>query len=220
MIDRLPCPIPGCNHSHTGPNRHFPSKSTLLCYLNHDDHKTTFHLADQSICTIVDIYSCTQHSCPASPKCFFRSLNKLTQHNALHHPPPPIHSPLTTDHPPPTPTNTLEIGTSIFYLHRQQKWVSQPVASWHPFHPTTHRSPPTRLPKHMALTPQTPQPFKLSPPTSSYHSSHHRRICKFPYAHNFIMRNVSPHMRIFLPCSLYAFGDSPYVYGDRFVTCQ
>ena len=42
-------------------------------------------------------------------------LNELTLHNALHHPPPPIHSPSTTDQPSPTPTNTLDIGTSIFY---------------------------------------------------------------------------------------------------------
>ena len=34
------------------------------------------------------------------------------------------------------------------------------------------------------------------------------------------MRNVSPHMRIFLPYSPYAYGDSPYAYGDQFVMCQ
>ena len=116
MIDCLPCPSPGCNHSRTGPNRQHSSKSTLLRHLNHDDHQATFDLADQSICTVVDIYSCTQHSCPTALTRFFRSLNKLTLHNnALHCPPPPIHSPYTTDQPSPTPTNTLDIGTSIFY---------------------------------------------------------------------------------------------------------
>ena len=63
----------------------------------------------------MDIYSCTQHSCPTAPTRFFRSIHELTLHNALHPPPPPIHSPSTTDQPSPTPTNTLDIGTSIFY---------------------------------------------------------------------------------------------------------
>ncbi len=57
----------------------------------------------------------TQHSCPTAPTRFFRSLNKLTLHNAPNHPPSPIHSPSTTNQPSPTPTNTLDIGTSIFY---------------------------------------------------------------------------------------------------------
>ena len=30
----------------------------------------------------------------------------------------------------------------------------------------------------------------------------------------------SPHMWIVLPYSLYAYGDSPYAYGDQFVMCQ
>jgi hypothetical protein len=109
MIDRLPCPIPGCSRSRTDPNQHFSSKSTLLHHLNHEDNQATFYLADQSICTVVDIYSCTQHSYPTAPTRFFRSLNELTLHNALHHPPPPIHSPSTTDQPSPTSTNTLHI---------------------------------------------------------------------------------------------------------------
>jgi len=33
------------------------------------------------------------------------------------------------------------------------------------------------------------------------------------------MRNVSPHMRIFLSYSLYTYGDSPYAYGDQFLMC-
>ena len=117
MIDRLPCPIPGCNHSRTGPNRHFSTKPTLLRHLNHDDHQTTFHLADQSICTEVNIYSCTQQSCPTTPTRFFRSINELNQHNTLHHPPPPLNSPPTNDQPP--PTTTLDIGTSIFYTNSE-----------------------------------------------------------------------------------------------------
>ena len=110
MIYRLPCPIPGCNHSCTGPNRHFSSQPTLLRHLNHDDHQATYHLADQSICMTADIYSCTHHSCPTAPTRFFHSLNKLIQHNTLHHPPPPLHSPSTNDHPP--PHNSFDIGTS------------------------------------------------------------------------------------------------------------
>ena len=58
----------------------------------------------------------TQHSCPTAPTRFFRSLNELTLHNnAPNHPPSQIHSPSTTNQPSPTPTNTLDIGTSIFY---------------------------------------------------------------------------------------------------------
>ena len=69
---------------------------------------------------VYNIYSftCTQHSCPTTPTRFFRSLNELTLHDARHHPPPPIHSPSTTDQPPPTPTNTLDIGASIIYTQR------------------------------------------------------------------------------------------------------
>ncbi len=186
MIDRLPCSIPGCNHSCTGPNRHFSSKSTLLCHLNHNDHKTTFHLADQSICTIADIYSCTQHSSPASPTCFFCSLNKLTQHNALHHSPPPIHSPLTTNHPPPTPTNTLDIGTSIFYTDSENGSHNL----WHLGIPFILQH--TRLPKHMVPTPQTPQPFELSPPTSSYRSSHHQCIYTLHQFHPLLVATLPP----------------------------
>jgi hypothetical protein len=78
--------------------------------------------------------------------------------------------------PPTTHTHQHSRHRNIDLLHRQRERVSQPMASRHPLHPTTHRSPPTRLPKHMAPTPQTPQPFELSPPTSPYHSSHHRRI--------------------------------------------
>lgn len=78
--------------------------------------------------------------------------------------------------PPTTHTHHHSRNREINLLHRQREWVSQHVASRHPFHPTTHRSSPARLPKHMAPTPQTPQSFELSPPTSPYHSSHHRRI--------------------------------------------
>ncbi len=33
------------------------------------------------------------------------------------------------------------------------------------------------------------------------------------------MRNVSPHLRIFLSYSLYAYGDSPCAYGDQYLMC-
>jgi len=51
MIDRLPCPITGCPHPHSGSGNHFSSKSTLLCHLCPPDHQPTFHLADHSICS-------------------------------------------------------------------------------------------------------------------------------------------------------------------------
>ncbi len=177
MIDRLPCPIPGCNHSRTGPEQHFSSKSTLLRHLNLDDHQTTFYLADQSICTAIDIYSCTQHSCPTTPTRFFHSLNQLTLHNALHHPPPIIHSPSTTDPPSPTLTNTLDIATSIFYADSENGSHNL----WHLGTPsfytaTHHQSSPTQLPKQMAPKPQTPQPLERSPPTSPHHSNNHQHI--------------------------------------------
>ena len=40
------------------------------------------------------------------------------------------------------------------------------------------------------------------------------------YAHNFIMRTGTPHMRIFLDPRRFAYGDSPYAYRDQFLMCQ
>ena len=37
------------------------------------------------------------------------------------------------------------------------------------------------------------------------------------YAHNFIMRTGTPHMRIFLDPRTFTYGDSPYAYGDQFL---
>ena len=138
MTDRLPCPIPGCNNSRTGPNRHFSSKSTLLRHLNHDDHKTTFHLADQSICTTVNIYSClhptflpnltnTLLPIPQRP----HSIQRLTSSTATntftrYHRPPPTHIHQRSQH------------QNIDLLHRQPERISQPMASWNPLHLTTH----------------------------------------------------------------------------------
>ena len=81
-------------------------------------------------------------SCPATPTRFFHSLSKLTQHNVLHHPPPPIHSPSTTDQPSPIPINPLDIGTFIFYADSENGSHNL----WHlgiPFilHNTDHHSP-------------------------------------------------------------------------------
>jgi hypothetical protein len=115
MIDQLPCPIPGCRHSCARPNQQFSSQSTLLCQLNQDNHQTTYHLANQSICSTVGIYSCTQQDCPTAPTRFFYSLHKLTQHNIIHHPLPPTQLHTPTELPPTIPTTALNISTSIFY---------------------------------------------------------------------------------------------------------
>ena len=40
-----------------------------------------------------------------------------------------------------------------------------------------------------------------------------------PICAQFIMRNASPHMQIFLFYSPYAYGDSPYAYGGQFLMC-
>ena len=42
-----------------------------------------------------------------------------------------------------------------------------------------------------------------------------RCICCSQYAHNFVMRTGTPHMRNFWPPSPYAYGESPYAYGDQ-----
>ena len=191
MIDQLPCPIPGCHHSRTDTNQHFLSKSTLLGHLNHDDHQATFHFADQSICTIVDIYSCAQQSCPTAPTCFFRSLNKLTQHNALHHPSSPTQSPPTTDQPPLIPTTPLDIGTSIFYTDSKNGYHNL----WHlgiPFILQNTNHHPPRLQNHMAPPPQTPQLLKLPPPTSPHYPSHHQHIYTHHQLHPFLVDPLPP----------------------------
>ena len=106
MIEKLPCPITGCPHSHGGSGKRFTSKSTLLRHLCHPDHQPTFHLADHSICSKVDIYTCCHTTCPTAPTQFFRSLNDLLMHNTLHHPPPPPPPPPPTSKPTPEPTTT------------------------------------------------------------------------------------------------------------------
>jgi hypothetical protein len=40
-----------------------------------------------------------------------------------------------------------------------------------------------------------------------------------PVSYKFIMRNASPHLRIFLSYSLYPYGDSPCAYGDQYLMC-
>ena len=94
--------------------------------------------------------------------------------------------------PPTTYTHQHSRHRDIDLLYRQRERVAQPMASWHPLYLTAHRSPPTRLPKHMAPTPQTPQPFELSPPTSPYHSSHHQRIYTFHRFYTLLVVTLPP----------------------------
>ncbi len=45
-------------------------------------------------------------------------------------------------------------------------------------------------------------------------------ICCSQYAHNFVMRTGTPHMRNFCPPSPYAYEESSYAYGDQILVCQ
>ena len=188
MIDRLPCPIPGCHHACTGTNRHFPSKSTLLQHLNHDDHQATFHLADQSICTIVDICSCTQQSCPTAPTRFFRSLNELTQHNALHHqhnhPPPP-----TNHHSFPPSPSTLEHLSSTLTV-RMGLITYGTLTS-----PSSYKTPiitPLTSEPHGAVSSNTASAQTSSAFTSPRYPSHHQCIYTLHQLHPLLVGPLPP----------------------------
>ena len=114
MIDLFPCPVPGCSHSQPHRLQHFRSKSTLLRHLNHEDHHHTFHLADQTTCQSINIYSCCHTSCPTAPTRFFRSLEDLTNHNSIHHPPPqPL--PYLQNTTPPHPPSHFTLSTNHFF---------------------------------------------------------------------------------------------------------
>ena len=107
----------------------------------------------------------------------------IHRHQYVHLLPPTTHHPhpptlLTSEHQ--SSTQTARTGLTTYGT----------LAS--PLHPTTHRPPPTRLPKHMAPTPQTPQPFQLPPPTSPYHSSHHRRIYTFHRFYTLLVVTLPP----------------------------
>jgi hypothetical protein len=141
MIDHLPCPIPaGCNHF-----THWPQPTFLLqIYLTTSLQPRQPTMPPSTSQTNQSALLCwtTTLSCPTAPTRFFRSLSKLTQHNVLHHPPQPIHSPSTTDQPSPTPINPLKIGTLIFYADSENGSHNL----WHlgiPFilHNTDHHSP-------------------------------------------------------------------------------
>ena len=113
MIESFRCPLPGCAHSHGNTNTHsFATQSTLLRHLNHNDHQHTFHLADQTICTSANIYSCCHTTCPTAPTRFFRSLDELSHHNTTHHPPPHAMSNLQ-----PIPTTQTDISTAHFFAN-------------------------------------------------------------------------------------------------------
>ena len=142
MIDRLPCPITGCPHSHGGSGNHFSSKSTLLRHLCHHDHQPTFYLADHSICSTLHCwylhllphllpytmtYSCTPHSTP-TPHITSSPLPPL--HHPISHP-PPLHNNLTHHH---SHANFPEL--KLHHLH----------------HPHQHQ------------TPSPPQPPMMTPP--------------------------------------------------------
>ena len=66
------------------------------------------------------------------------------------------------------------------------------MAPWHTLHPRTHRSSPTRLPKHMAPPPQKSQPLKLPPPTSTHDPSHRRHLHTLHRFHPLLVAIIPP----------------------------
>ena len=127
----------------------------------------------------------------------YRTNTLLPLHQRAHPtqcPPSPTTTNTFTLYHQPTITHTHQHPRhrDIHLLRRQQEWVAQPVAPWHPLHPIKHRSPPTRHPKHMAPTPQTPQPFELSPPTNTHHSSNHQHIYTFHQVHPLLVATLPP----------------------------
>ena len=134
MIDTpFPCPIPGCPHSTSGTKSPFRTRPTLLRHLNHTSHQTSFHLADQSICSKIGIFTCCYTSCPTAPKQFFHSHNELLLHNSIHHPPPS-----TSTHTFHTSTDDSSISTEYTTPETDDSSTSTEETTTNPDDNTNH----------------------------------------------------------------------------------
>ena len=111
MNNPFSCPIIGCPHYPSGQGRKLTCLNKLIRHLKSDDHATSRHLLDHTLCNKLNLYRCTHFACSKSKDTFFTSNRALTEHNSKFHPATWTTIPTCTF----LPTNPLKQYTDIIF---------------------------------------------------------------------------------------------------------